>query len=322
MNKFGNIAIAIVISSFLAVNFYLLFGEKSVISKSVYVSEYERMTLGDFNEEMKKEALVSPKEIFTVYTGSEDEVDSWLISEGDNVSVGDELALLKTERTDDERDLLEVEHEALLQQKADLLELIADLSSAQSGASSGSSSKVDREENVTEIDGKTTIELGLDVNFTVDVTQDGSYAQAIAAAKQQVTDIEHQLTVKEAQLAQNPSRTAMISPVEGIVSNVTRHGSNLSVDIFGSEKQVVTYAKDHEWQSIEVGDRVLLQGNGLEEVIEGEVLSVSTTPTKDNETIEAYKTLDSKKAVNPLAYYEVRISTENRIANRHHMEIT
>ena len=48
MNKFGNLMIALVISSFLAFNFYLLFNDNSVIVKSVYVIEYERMSIGSF----------------------------------------------------------------------------------------------------------------------------------------------------------------------------------------------------------------------------------------------------------------------------------
>ena len=313
MNKYVNISIAFVVSSFLAINFYLLFSEKSIIPKSVYVNDYERMTIDDFSKEMSKEALISPAETHTVYAGSEDEVESWVISEGDTVNVGDELALLNTERADGEQELLAAEHKALQQQETDVRKMLTDLSSAQSTAESVSSSTVDREENVTEIDGKTTIELGLDVNFSIDVTQEGSYAQAIAAVEQQLTGITQKIAVAEAQLAQNPSRLALVSPVEGIVSSVTRSGAKLAVDIYSPEKIAVTYAKDNEWQEIEEGDRVLLQGTGLDEVKEGHVLSISEIPVKENELSETYKTLDSEKATNPLAYYEVQIMTENEL---------
>lgn len=311
MNKFGNIILAVIVSSFLAVNFYLLFNKNSTISKSVYVSEFERMTADDFTEEMPKEALVSPMDLYTVYVGSENEVESWLIAEGDSVSIGDELALLNTERTDGELELLEAESTALLQQKTDLQKLITDLSTAQSTTSTDSSSTVDRNENVTEVDGETNIRLDLGIGFTVDVTQEGSYTQAISAAEQQLTEITQQLAVLDAKLAQDSSHPAIISPVDGIVSELTRQGPQLAVDIYSSEKIVVTYAKDDEWQQIEEGDRVLLQGTGLEEVVEGTVLSVSTIPATNNETIETYKTVDPKDATNPLAYYEVQISTEN-----------
>ncbi|MCZ2258678.1 efflux RND transporter periplasmic adaptor subunit [Sporosarcina sp. G11-34] len=313
MNKYMNISIAFVVSSFLAINFYLLFGEKSVIPKSVYVKTFERMTLGDFREEMSKEALISPEETYTVYAGSEDEVESWVVSEGDAVNVGDELALLNTERVDSEQELLLAKHNSLLQQETDVKSMLADLMTAQSGAESTNSSAVDRQENVTEVDGETTIKLGLGINFEIDVTQEGSYAQAIAAVEQQLSEINQSIVVTAAELAQNPARPALVSPVEGIVSNVTRNGSKLAVDILSPEKLAVTYAKDNEWQDIEEGDSVLLQGNGLDEAKEGYVLSVSEIPVKENEVSEAYKTLDADKATNPLAYYEVQMITENEL---------
>ena len=54
MSKKTNIAVAIVISSFLAMNLYLLFSDKSVIPKSVHVDRYERMTANDYQQEACK----------------------------------------------------------------------------------------------------------------------------------------------------------------------------------------------------------------------------------------------------------------------------
>ena len=313
MNKYVNISIAFVVSSFLAINFFLLFNEDSVIPKSVYVNEYERLRIDDFSKEMSKEALIAPMESHTVYAGSEDEVESWVISEGDAVNIGDELALLNTERADAEQELLITKHKSLLQQEKDVQAMLADLKVKESAAKSISASTVEREENVTEIDGETSIKLGLGINFAIDVTQEGSYAQAIAAVDQQLTDIIQKIAVTAAELAQNPSHPALVSPVEGTVSKVTRSGPKLAVDILSPEKIAVTYAKDSEWQKIKEGDSVLLQGKGLDEVKEGHVLSVSEIPVQKNEMSEAYKTLDSDKAMNPLAYYEVKIITENEL---------
>jgi HlyD family secretion protein len=274
MSKLGNITIAVVISSFLAFNFYLLFNKDSKISKSLYVSEFERLTAGDFTEKMPKEGLISPLEISTVYVGNEDEVDNWLVSEGDDVKIGDELALLNTERSNEEKELLNTKHQALLKQKSEIQSLITDLNTSKSKTGTGSSSNVDRNENVTEVEGGAKIELEFKVDFTVDVTQEGSYAQAHAGAEQQLAEIVKELTVVEAQLAQESSNTAIISPVSGVVSNVIRHGSKLAVDIYSTEKIVTTYAKNHEWKLIEEGDRVTIQGEGLDVIKEGIILSV------------------------------------------------
>ena len=313
MNRFSNIAVAIAVSCFLATNFYLLFSEKSVIPKSLHVHEYERMTAKDYSEKLSKKTLVAPLEKYTVYVKEEEAVNAWLVWEGHTVTVGQELALLNTDYAESERELWEAEHKALLQQQTELNNMITELSSARSQADSNSTSNVDRQDGVTEIEGRTKIELGLNVGFTVDVTQEGSYSQAVAAVEQQLTDISRQITVVEAQLAQDPSSRALISPVEGIVSNVTRHGSTLSVDIFSTEKVLITYAKDNEWQEVEEGQQVKLQGEGIEEVVEGTILSVSEVPAKDDESLSTYKKLDPQEAKNPLAYYEIRILPEGEL---------
>ena len=290
-----------------------MFGDKSVIPKSVYVSSFEKLATDDFREEIAKEALISPTETITVYAGSEDDVESWAVTEGDFVSVGDELALLNTERADSEQEMLTAEHNALRQQERDLQTMLRSLLSEQSTTQSSTSSIVDREENVTEIDGEMKIQLGLGVNFTVDVTQEGSYAQAISAVEQQLTDITQKLAVSAAQLLQDPSHPAILSPIEGTVSKVTRDGAKLSVDIFSSEKIALTYAKDNEWLEIEENDRVLIQSPGLDGVVEGYVYAVSELPVAENDMSAAYKSLDPKKAQNPLAYYEVEIITDGEL---------
>ena len=125
--------------------------------------------------------------------------------------------------------------------------------------------------------------------------QDGSFAQAISAAEKELADIDRQLHCRRSTTCTTCNETALISPVEGVVSNITRHGTMLAVDIFSSQRVIVTYAKNEEWQQIENGDRVLIQGDGVEKALEGNVLSVSTAPAADNEWLHAYKALDEKR---------------------------
>lgn len=311
MNKFFNIAIAVAVSAFLATNFYLLFSEKSVIPKSLYVQEYERMTAKDYREKLPKETFVAPLETYTMYVGEEEAVNSWLVSEGERVTVGQELALLNTERAQHAREIWEAEREALLEQEIELNTMIKDLASARSKTPKNGSSDVNRKDGITEVQGKTTIEIGLEVGFTVDVTQEGSYSQAIAAIEQQLAEVTRQLTVVEAQLAQDASRPALISPAEGVVSDVTRHGSTLSVDIYSEQKVLVTYVKDEQWKAVEEGQKVVIKG--MEKKAEGTVLSVSSIPAKENELLNVYKDFDLTEAKNPLAYYEVRILPEEEL---------
>lgn len=313
MNKTMNLLVAVGISAFLACNLYLMFSSKSVIPKSIYVSQYERMTSGEHSEKLAKEGLVAPAEVYTVYVSSDEVVDTWEVKEGDYVYPGDEIATLQTVRAEGQRSVWEAEREALMAQKSAVLSQLDSLESERESAQSDSSSKVRRSDSVREGNEDTSVEVGWNVDVQVDVKQDGSYAQAIASAEQKLADIERQLVVVETQLAQNPSHPALISPVEGVVSQVIRTGSTIAVDIYSSQKVIVTYATNLEWKQIEQGDRVLVQGGNLETATVGTVLSVSQTPAIPDRWLDAYQALDPKEVKNPLAYYEVRIMAETEM---------
>lgn len=313
MNNLLKISLALVTSAFIATNLYLLYSDKSEIPKLQYVRDYERMTAKDFEDKRFKEAFIAPSETHTVYVKNEDAIDSWLVAEGDEVMVGQELAILNTDRIDGEREMWEAERTGLLEQEQTLEKMKNELESLRSKATSNNTSNVDRKDDVKEIGGRTTIELGLNVGFTVDVTQEGSYTQAISAIDQQLADVARQLEVLDAQLARNDSRPALISPVSGTVSNVTRHGSSLAVDIYSEEQVLVTYVQDGEWQKFTEGQRAKIQGEALDDVVLGEVLSVSSIPVKANELLDAYEQLSPSK--DPLVYYEVRILPDESLEN-------
>src|SRR5690606_12917762 len=100
MNKRLSITVAIIISLFIAVNVHLLYSKKSTVPKSLYVHQYERMTPAHHEEELQKEGLITPEDIYTVYVGDDETIAAWLVKEGDPVQVGDEIALLQTERAE------------------------------------------------------------------------------------------------------------------------------------------------------------------------------------------------------------------------------
>lgn len=325
MNKFLNISIAIAVSSFLAVNLYLLFGEKSIITKSVYVKKYERMTSGEFSKQLEKDGFIAPKETYTVYVGDEDMVDTWLVTEGDVVNAGDELAVLNMERSESQKNIWESEYDILKQQEADVAQMILDLNLERTQAKTDSTTNSNKSEKAKETAGDTTVEVGLNVDVNVDVSLDGVFAQALATVEQELADINRQLVVLEAQLAQNPLRPAIISPVEGVVSNVTRFGPTLAIELYSTQREFLTYAVENEWKEIQKGLRVLVQEKGTEEIIEGTVESISSMPAKEGALLDTYKVLDPTKLNNPLAYYEVRIAVESELEQMpfgHHLNGT
>ncbi len=302
MNKTTNAAIAVVVSVFVALNLYLMYSEKSVIPKSVYVSEYERMTAKEYKEVLPKEGLVAPAETFTVYTSESNAIDAWLVREGDTVSTGEELARLQTEQADGQRAVWESEKEALLTQQNAIRSTISDLESGDQ-TNSSKSSKSDR----TQSDEDTKVELNVDVQ--VDVNQTGSYAQAVAEAERDLADTERRLKVVESQLEQSSTSPALVSPTEGVVARILNDSDQPKIVIYSNEQVVETYAEDEEWSRLALNDPAVLDAKGTEDTIDGTVESVDQVPAIENEFLAAYKTIADKEVTNPLAYYKVQLST-------------
>ncbi|MFC5604850.1 efflux RND transporter periplasmic adaptor subunit [Sporosarcina koreensis] len=308
MNKRLSITVAIIISLFIAVNVHLLYSKKSTVSQSLYVHKYERMTPGHYEEEIPKEGLLTPEDVFTVYVGDDETIDSWLVKEGDPVQVGDEIALLQTERAEKQLAAWKAEEEGLLEQQNAIESTIENLESDRSSSRNNTSHV-----NTTETPGDSDVELTVDVQ--VDVHQDGAFAQAIAEAERELSEIDRKLAVVQTQLAQDATRPALISPIDGTVSKVHKHGFTLAADIYSNMKLVTTYVQLEEWQKIEAGDPVRIQENSLETVIEGTVHSISEVPATDSRWSEAYEKLDPKERNNPLDLYEITIKPTEELNN-------
>lgn len=300
MKKRVSISVAIIVSLFIAVNVYVLFSKKSTVPKSLYVQQYERMTPDHHEEALPKEGIVTPEDIYTVYVGDDETIDKWLVKEGDPVQIGDEIALLQTERAESQLAAWEAEEEGLLEQRDSIESTISSLESERRSAQNNSSHV-----NTTETPGDKEVELTVDVQ--VDVHQDGAFAQAIAEAERELSDILRELAVVQTQLTQDATRPALISPVDGTVSKVDKHGFTLAADIYSDTKLVTTYVQLEEWQKVEVGNLVRIQENHLETVIEGTVHTVSEVPATDSRWREAYDMLDPKERANPLELYEITI---------------
>lgn len=313
LNKWFTIGLSIVISSFLGANTVLLFSDKSTVTKKIYVHDYERVATGSYEESYPKEALVAPAEIFTVYVKDEETVDEWLVQEGDVVQVGTELARLNTRSADGQRSIWESEKEAIERQITEINRTISSLQSERSSAQNNNSSDANQNDTVTG-DAEQSVEVDINVDVDVDVQQDGAFAQAISEAEQNLADANRELQVVEAQLAQKGT-TAIISPNEGVVSAIRKDNGRLAVDIFSTQKVIVTYATDEQWQDIQANDRVRIQADGLDASVEGAVLSVTQVPASDSTWLDAYKALDAEEHTNPLAYYEVIVQPNEPIEN-------
>lgn len=312
MNRFFFIGLSIAITAFIAANALLMFGEKSIISKNVYVSEYERAYPNTYAEKLPKEAIAAPRETTQIYVQDREAIEQWVVNEGDTVQAGSELALLNEVESEEQRSIWESEKRALETEKSEVQNSLRALESALSAQGGSESESATDRSTITNEDGD-TIEFNVDLSVGVEVPQDGSYATGIAQANQRLASIESQLAVIDAQLSQSLSNPALVSPVEGIVSKVNRDSNPLSIEIYSAEKIFVTYALEDEWQDVTAQDRVLVQAVGLNEAVSGTVLSVSEVPADDSRWLKAYRALDPKEQANPIAFYEMQILADEPI---------
>ena len=309
MNKFFFIGLSIAITAFLAANAILMYGDKSVLTKSVYVSDYERAFASTYTEELPKEAITAPLGSTQIYVEESDAIDQWLVSEGDIVEAGSELALLNQAETEEQRAIWESERDALEDELSEIRSTLSELKSARRAQNSSTSESATDRSTTTNEDGD-TVELDVNVSVGVEVPQDGSFAAGIAQAEQQLAAVESKLAVVEAQLAQSTSNPALISPVDGVVAKVNGDSEPMNVEIYSHEKVFTTYLSEREWQDIEAGDRVVVQAPGLGQALPATVLAVSQVPADESRWLTAYRELEPIDQPNPIAFYEVQIATD------------
>jgi len=282
MNKWLTIGISIVVATFIGANAILIYSDKSQISRTFYVSEYERVNENTYAEELEKESIVVPANEMAV-TIDVEAVNDVVVAEGDSVEEGSDLATLKTNSAEDQRLLWETEQQAYMQEQSELNMIISDLESERYGADSNSSG-----------DGQATggsADEIVDVNVQVDVnvSQDGNFAQGIAEARQKLAEVDRKLQIVDAQLAQDSGALSLLSPISGTVSAIDERNGKYFIHLFTNEKSVITYVKESEWHDIEEGQSVKNYSTHREGVVEGNILTKVQVPANASKWLTAYE---------------------------------
>lgn len=314
MNKFYFVGLSVAIVAFLTANALLLFGEKSILPKSVYVDDYEQTYAHAYTTNLFKEALTVPEDTVEIYIQDNEALQQWTVNEGDPVTAGSELAILNQAETEDQRAVWETQKTALESQRTEVKASLATLEQAKAAQGGAVSRDASNNSEITNEEDE-VIKFDVNVSVGVAVPQDGSYAAGIAQAEQQLAALDSQLAVLNAQLAQNLSSPSVISPVDGTVSKINRDTEPLSIEIYSTEKVFLSYVLEDEWPSVQVTDPVQIQGEGIEGIVTGTVQRISEMPAEESKWLEAYHQLDPKQQNNPLAYYEIRIVADAPIEN-------
>lgn len=308
------IGLSVAITAFLAINAILLFSDKSIVPKKIYVNEYERSYTSSYTEKMPKEAVTGPLAATEIFIQDSDAIEQWIINEGDYVEAGTELALLNEAESEEQRAIWEAEEDALNDELSEVRTVLRDLESAQSRQSRPTTGSSTNRDTTTTASGD-TVELDVNVQLEVEVPQDGSYAAGVAEAEQRIAALETQLAVIEAQLEQNTAKPALISPIEGVVGKIDAGSMPMSIEIYSSEKLFMTYVIEEEWLEVNVDDRVFLHVDGIAQAMPGKVLRKSQLPADNSKWLDAYRALDPVDQNNPIAIYEVLIMTEEPITD-------
>ncbi|PIC90871.1 hypothetical protein CSV71_02095 [Sporosarcina sp. P21c] len=250
--KAQNIIVTVLVTAFLALNMFLVFDEKSIIPKAQYVGEYERLSADDYKKELDKEGFISPKDLHTIYLKDDQTIDSWLVQEGETVDFGTELASLKVDHIDSQRNELESELSALQNQSSSISQTISNLEYEQSSAG-GSKNNSDYYDTNDEK------KVRVNLNVGIEVREDGTFAQAIAEAERDLAEVQRKTEIVESQLAELPNESALTSPVSGYVVAIKRDSESPSIDIYSTDQTIVTYVLDNEWPNVETGAPVTIQ---------------------------------------------------------------
>lgn len=297
MNKMITIGISIAVSTFIAANGILIFSDKSEIKRSYYVLEYDRVYENTYTQELEKESVVVPANEMVVPIKAE-AVSDIVVSEGDVVQEGVELALLNTDSKDVQRSLWESEQQAYTTEQSRLYEIMGTLESERAGADSSSTN------NSSAGDDNLNVNVQVDVN----VSPKGNYAQAIAETEQKIAEIDRKLQIINTQLGQESGEMALLSPIDGNIAAIEERNGTYYITIYANEKSIITYAKEEEWHQMNEGQLVKNFSGHLEEVVEGTISSKTQVPANESKWLKAYEQFGDKTN-EPV--YEVQIQVEN-----------
>ena len=81
------------------------------------------------------------------------------------------------------------------------------------------------------------------------------------------------------------TNASLVSPIDGIVSDIIQDASTITFVIYPIEKSVVAYVNADEWQKVKIGQAtqiIVRPGEEDEYIVEGTVLEKQEVPTEDS----------------------------------------
>lgn len=279
----------IVIALLIGVNAYFVFKADSKVARSYFIDEFQRATTGDRVETVKKDAIVAPAETYTIAAEAKS-LSAVNVKRGQEIHATDVLATYKTEEVDDELTKLEAERSAYEVELSDLESALAQIESEFGRASDPKSSI-----NTDQISDK------LNVNVKLELAQQNSPSTAVAILNRHIAEATRQVALMDAQITQIQARQGVISPVDGVISKITEEAGTVTFEIYSSEKAMLAYLSEDEWQQVMAGQTVKFNLQHFEAKLSGIVLEKQMIAT-NNESTWANELAKTAKLPKPSSY--------------------
>ncbi|MFJ7736019.1 HlyD family secretion protein [Lysinibacillus sp. NPDC097287] len=263
-------SISIVVAAILiGLNAYFVFKDDSKVARSYFIDEFQKAYTGDNVERINKETIVAPAETYTISADAKS-LSAISVKRGQEVAATDLLATYKTEEVDDELTKLEAEQAAY---ETELSDLESALSQIETDSTDPTSSI-----NTDQISEK------LAVTVEMELAGQNSTSTAIAILNRHIAETNRHIALIEAQIAQLQARQGVISPVDGVISNITEEAGSVTFEIYSSEKAMLAYLSEDEWQKVIAGQTVDFELQHFEDALTGVVIEKQMIATTKDST--------------------------------------
>lgn len=259
----------VVLAILIGLNAYFVFKNDSKVARSYFIDEFQKAYIGDNVERINKETIVAPADTYSISADARS-LSAITVKRGQEVAATDLLATYKTEEVDDELTKLEAEQEAY---EMELSDLESALSQIETDSTDPTSSI-----NTDQISDKLT------VNVEMELAGQNSTSTAVAILNRHIAETNRQIALTEARIAQIQARQGVISPVDGVISNITEEAGSVTFEIYSSEKAMLAYLSEDEWQKVMAGQTVDFELQHFEDSLSGIVLEKQMIATDENST--------------------------------------
>lgn len=318
------IAIGVILTAaFIILNCVLVFKEDSIIARSYYITDYERMFADHEKAYLEKDAILVPEEEIRIAVEA-DALSEISVRQGQAIAMSEEIAVYKTEEAEQEQSRLQSELYAYEQELSTLQGILTSLQATSP------------DNPLTTIDSQ-QIDEELSVVVETEISQ-GSPTEAIAVVEQQIAEVERNIEIVSSQISNLNFSNVLSSPVDGVIGKVEEDGGTVTFVLYTTEKNLITYISEDEWKQVEENQLVELEeslfaneeesepNNGDEGQIElgaeeamGTVVEKQSIPASNSTWLNEMQKV--REMPEPTSF-EVRIDPEGFIQNKPYASLT